>query len=80
MEGRARLFVALGKKDKLSPKKLVKFIMHNSGVSNSAIDQVEVYENFSFISVPFREAEIILGVFQKNSGSKKPLVVKAKKK
>ena len=80
MEGRARLFVALGKKDKLSPKKLVKFIMHNSGVSNSAIDQVEVYDNFSFISVPFREAEIILGVFQKNSGSKKPLVVKAKKK
>lgn len=79
MEGRARLFVALGKKDKLSPKKLVKFIMQNSGVSNSAIDQVEVYDNFSFISVPFREAEIILGVFQKNSGNKKPLVVKAKK-
>jgi len=80
MEGRARLFVALGKKDKLSPKKLVKFIMQNSGVNNSSIDQVEVHDNFSFISVPFREAEIILGVFQKKSGKKKPLVAKAKKK
>ena len=79
MEGRARLFVALGKKDKLTPKKLVKFINQNSGVSNSSIEQVEVYDNFSFISVPFREAEIILGVFKKSSGNKKPLVVKAKK-
>ena len=80
MEGMARLFVALGKKDKLTPKKLVKFIIQNSGVDGSSIDQVEVYDNFSFISVPFREAEIILSVFQRNSGSKKPLVVKAKKK
>jgi len=81
MEGRTRLFVALGKKDKLSPSKLVKFIMQNTGVRNSAIDQVEVYNDFSFITVPFKEAEIILGVFQKKSGNrKKSLVVKAKAK
>jgi len=80
MEGRTRLFVALGKKDKICPSKLVKFIIKNTGVRNSAIDQVEVYDNFSFITVPFKEAEIILGVFQKNSGNRKSLVVKARKK
>jgi len=80
MEGRTRLFVALGKKDKLSPSKLVKFIMQNTGVKNSSIDQVEVYSDFSFITVPFEEAETILNVFQKKSGKKKSLVVKAKKK
>jgi len=80
IEGRARLFVALGKKDKISPSKLVKFIIQNTGVRNSAIDQVEVYDDFSFITVPFKEAEIILGVFQKKSGKKKSLVVKARKK
>ncbi len=80
MEGRTRLFVALGKKDKISPGKLVKFIMQNTGVRNSAIDQVGVYDNFSFITVPFKEAEIILGVFQKKSGNRKSLVVKARKK
>jgi ATP-dependent RNA helicase DeaD len=80
MEGRTRLFVALGKKDKISPGKLVKFIMQNTGVRNSAIDQVGVYNDFSFITVPFKEAEIILGVFQKKSGKKKSLVVKARKK
>lgn len=78
MEGRTRLFVALGKKDKISPAKLVKYIFQNTGVKNSVIDQVEVYNDFSFISVPFKEAEIILGVFQKKSGNKKSLVVKAK--
>ena len=80
MEGRTRLFVALGRKDNISPSKLVKFIFENTGVRNSAIDQVEVYSNFSFISVPFNEAEIILGVFQKKSGKNKSLVVKARKK
>jgi len=80
MEGRTRLFVALGKKDKISPNKLVKFIIKNTGVRNSAIDQVGVYSDFSFITVPFKEAEIILNVFQKKSGKKKSLIVKAKKK
>jgi len=80
MEGRTRLFVALGKEDKISPNKLVKFIIQNTGVGNSVIDQVEVYNNFSFITVPFKEAEIILGVFQKKSGNRKSLVVKARKK
>ena len=80
MEGRTRLFVALGKKDKLSPSKLVKFISKNTGVRTAAIDQVEVYSDFSFVSVPFKEAEIILNVFQKKSGKKKSLVVKARKK
>ena len=80
LEGRTRLFVALGKKDKISPSKLVKFIIQNTGVRNSAIDQVGVYDNFSFITVPFKEAEIILSIFQKKSGKKKSLVVKAKKK
>jgi len=80
MEGTTRLFIALGKKDKISPSKLVKFIIQNTGVRNSAIDQVEVYNDFSFITVPFKEAEIILGIFQKKSGKKKSLVVKARKK
>lgn len=80
MEGRTRLFVALGKKDKISPGKLVRFIIQNTGVRNSAIDQVDVFNDFSFITVPFKEAEIILGVFQKKSRNRKSLVVKAKKK
>jgi len=79
-EGQARLFVAMGKKDDLTPKKLVDFIMKNTGVRNSLIDKVEVMDSFSFISVPLKEAEIILGSFKSASRNKKPLIVKAKAK
>ena len=44
------------------------------------IKNVEVFENFSFMSVPFTEAEIILEAFQKDKNGKKPLVEKAKDK
>lgn len=80
MEGRSRLFIALGKRDKVTPGELVKFIMENTGVHNAAIDQVEVYNDFSFITVPFKEAEIILHIFQKKAGNKRSLVSKARKK
>ena len=80
MEGRTRLFVALGKKDKISPSKLVRFIFENTGVRKSAIDQVEVYDDFSFVTVPYKEAKTILGIFQKRSGKRRSLIVKAREK
>ncbi len=79
MKGKARLFVARGKRDQMTPAKLVQFIMQNAKVKNSAIDQVEVYNDFSFITVPFNDAETILHAFQKNSRGR-PLVSKAKKR
>src|SRR5690606_5902179 len=60
MEGRSRLFVAMGQKDKITSGKLVKFIFENTGVRKSAIDQVDIYKDFSFITVPFKDAERIL--------------------
>ncbi len=80
MDGKARLFVALGKKDKTTKDKLIKFIVDNTRINPATIDQVDVYENFSFITVAFNEAETILRFFKKTSGRNKPLVVKAKEK
>jgi len=80
LEGKTRLFVAMGKKDKLTPAKLVKFIFENTGVNKSVIDQVDVYNEFSFINVPFKEAKTILRIFQKKSGNKRSLIVKARTK
>jgi len=39
-----------------------------------------VYNEFSFITVPFKEAKTILGIFQKKSGKGRSLVVKARAK
>lgn len=80
ISGKARLFVALGKKDKINKNKIIDFIVANTGVNPATIYQVDVYENFSFITVAFNEAETIIRFFKKTSGRKKPLVVKAKEK
>ena len=62
----------------MTPKKLVDYVIKKSKVDDRKIKNVEVFENFSFMSVPFTEAEIILEAFQKDKNGKKPLVEKAK--
>ena len=78
--GKTRLFIALGRVDKITPKKLVEFIVKESNIDSNKIKGVEVYENFSFMSVPFAEAEVILEIFMKVRKGRKPLVEKAKEK
>ncbi|MDR3258188.1 MAG: DEAD/DEAH box helicase [Fusobacteriaceae bacterium] len=76
--GKVRLFVALGRKQEMTPKKLVELVTEKTGVESRHIKNAEVYENFSFISVPFLEAEAIVDVFKKNRRGGKPLIEKAK--
>lgn len=76
--GKTRLFIALGKVDNMTPKKIVDLVVKESKVSSSKIKNVEVYESFSFMNVPFIEAERILEIFKKSRKGRKPLVEKAK--
>jgi len=78
--GKTRLFIAMGRKDGMTPKKLVEFIVKKAKIKQSYIKNAEVYEGFSFVSVPFKEAEIIVEAFAKNRKGKKPLIEKAKSK
>jgi len=76
-QGKARLFVALGKKDNMTPKKLVSMIMNRVSVKSKQIKDVQVLKNFSFVTVPFNKAEkIVLSFKQKGH---KPLITHAKK-
>ncbi len=77
-QGKARLFVALGKKDKLNPKKLVDLIMGKVKIKNREISDIQVMDNFSFITVPFDKAEKIVINFKEKG--RKPLVSHANKK
>ncbi|MBW1650467.1 MAG: DEAD/DEAH box helicase [Deltaproteobacteria bacterium] len=76
-KGKARLFVALGKKDKMNAKKLVNLIRNKVSIENRYISDILVMDKFSFITVPFEKAEQILVSFQKKGG--KPLITHAKK-
>jgi len=76
--GQTRLFIARGRKNGMTPKKLVKFITENTQIQSKKIKDIVIQEDFSFINVPFKEAEIILRSFKRRKNGKRPIVEKAK--
>jgi ATP-dependent RNA helicase DeaD len=77
MQGKARLFVALGKKDKITAKKLVELITKKASVKAKHISDIQVLDKFSFVTVSFKEAENIIVSFRQKG--KKPIITHAKK-
>lgn len=75
---RTRLFVAKGRKDNMSARDVVSLIKEKTGISDSKIDDVQVFEMFSFITVSFEDAEHIIDVFRKAGRGQRPMVEKAK--
>jgi len=73
--GTSRLFIAYGKRDGANPKSVVALVKRLSDLQDRYIGSVEVYENFSFVTVPYKAAEHIIEE-AKRSGTF-PLVKKA---
>jgi len=46
-----RLFISVGKRDGLTPKLLINYIKDMTRVNSSAIGQIDLMENFSFVTV-----------------------------
>lgn len=80
MKGTARLFVAKGKIDGINPKSLMDMIKQMSQIDVRKIRDMKIFDKFSFITVPFEEAEIILRAFKAGKNSKRPIVERAKDK
>jgi len=76
--GSTRLFIAKGKKDGMNPKQIIALIQKQTNTKSSQIQNIRIFDNFSFISVPFTEAEIIIETFKKIKKGSRPIVVKAK--
>jgi len=77
-QGKARLFVALGKKDNINARKLVDLIMSRVSVKPKHIRDIQVMDKFSFITVPFEKAEKIVVSFKEKG--QRPLITHAKKR
>ena len=78
LKGTTRLFIALGNKDNISKRKLTDMIKKETMIDSHLIQDIKVYDNFSFANVPFAEAEQIIKAFRRMGRDNKPLVVKAK--
>lgn len=79
-KGKTRLFITLGKKDDMTPEKLASFIEREVGIDKNLIQDITVCEIYSFISVPFREAEQILANLKKSKRGNKIIVQEASDK
>jgi ATP-dependent RNA helicase DeaD len=55
-----RLFLSIGKIDKIDAKKLLKFIAENSGLDVGDIGDIDILTKFSFIDVPERFVDVLL--------------------
>lgn len=74
---KTRLFIAKGKLDDMNPRKLVQFIEQKSDVFGKRIDEVKVFDKFSFVTVTYNDAEQIVDAFK--DGGRRSLVEIAKK-
>lgn len=77
LTGKTRLFIGLGKRDGYTVKKLVSFIKKKTGLKDQEINDVTLRDDFSFIAVPFKQAEKIIQQFKQQAKGRKPLIVKA---
>jgi len=53
----ARLYIGVGKRDKATPKALASLVKRLTGLPDRMVGGIEIYENFSFATVPFEAAE-----------------------
>jgi len=72
-KGKARVFIALGKRDGYDPATMVNMIKQKVKLADSKIDEVQVMENFSFVTVPFSDAETLLNALNKEGRGGRPL-------
>ncbi len=64
----ARLFVGVGKRDKATPRGLAALVKRISGLPERLIGGIEIYENFSFLTVPFEAAEKVIAEARRSGG------------
>lgn len=66
MSGNARLFIAAGRNKGFGPKEIVDMIKESCDIADEKINDVKVLDDFSFVTVPLEDAEMILHHFDRN--------------
>jgi len=64
----ARLFIGSGKRDKATPTRLAELVKRLSGLPDRLVGGIEIYENFSFVTVPFEAAERVFAEARRQGG------------
>ena len=78
-KGKTRLFVKQGKMDGLTPVKLMSIIQDKCDIASGKIRDIKILDKFSFVTLPFNEAEKVLTYFKKRTKGSNLYIAKAKK-
>ena len=77
-KGTTRLFIAKGKADGFTARKIVDMLKRKCGLRDKHIDDVKVMDDFSLVSVPFSDAEFIVGKLNSRHKGSRPVARIAK--
>ena len=59
-DGRARLFINVGKNQRINPGDLIREIVKRSGIDGKLIGKIDIHPAYSFFEVPEQFAEMVL--------------------
>lgn len=76
--GMVRLFVNIGRLDKVRPRDISVLLAENGGVPEKLVGHIDIYDKFSFVEVPDKFAEdVVLGLSGKKYHGRKVGIEKA---
>ncbi|MCU0821304.1 MAG: DbpA RNA binding domain-containing protein [Spirochaetes bacterium] len=79
-DGKARLFINIGKNHRMSPGDLIREIVKRTGIEGKQIGKIDIYSSYSFFEVPEQLAELVLLSLDKQRIKGVPIVVEPAKK
>lgn len=79
-DGRARLFINIGKNHGISPGDIIREIVKKSGVDGKQIGKIDIHTTYSFIEIPEQYAELVIISFENTKIKGVPIVIEPAKK
>jgi len=79
-DGRARLFINIGKSQNVSPGDLIREVVKRSGIDGKLIGKIDVHSTYAFFEIPEHYAELVLHSFENAKIRGVPVVVEPAKK
>jgi ATP-dependent RNA helicase DeaD len=73
--GMTRLFLSLGRKDHIQPRDIVGAIAGEANIPGKTIGAIDIYDKFTFVDVPERDARVVLKAMDGNTIKGKPVQI-----
>jgi ATP-dependent RNA helicase DeaD len=71
--GYTRLFISMGKKDRLHPRDVVELISENTALQGNKVGDIALYDKFSFVEVPAEFADEVVAQLGRSSIQGQPV-------